>query len=323
MLKGKPDMEALNMIAEAGVPIFTEMADSMGISREQLFALSKQGKLTTSDLTKTFEKMTSEGGIFFRGMEIASKTTTGLFSTLKDNISLTAAELGSVLAPTVKDLIKSITSVAQKSREWVKENREVINEKFLVFIENAKVGIAGFVSFITKMWEHRKTIGVIVGVIATLVIALKSLVAILTVVNLVMSANPIGLIIIGVAALVGVILFLGKVLGTVLGDNWDKIVGGFMRGIRAIKAGLLSVGKFFGFVNEEDDGGNIPQIVRQQDRIASAPEIASPHDRVARSIQERRTTEKSEITLRTDPGTSAEVTGGSLGGLELIQSGAF
>ena len=42
MLKGKVDMESLNMIAEAGVPIFTEMAQSMGYGKENMTAFFKQ-----------------------------------------------------------------------------------------------------------------------------------------------------------------------------------------------------------------------------------------------------------------------------------------
>ena len=42
--------------------------------------------------------------IFFKGMEIASKTLTGKLATLKDNISLTAASLGMQLLPTIKPI---------------------------------------------------------------------------------------------------------------------------------------------------------------------------------------------------------------------------
>ena len=57
---------------------------------------------------------------------------------------------------------------------------------------------------------------------------------------------------------------------------------------------------------------------------ATGPQIVSPQERVARSIEESRTTSTADITLKTEPGTSAEVTDGKLGGgLQLQSSGAF
>ena len=169
MLKGKVDMESLNMIAEAGVPIFGDLADVMGVEvNAAFFKMISAGKVTTQQLTKAFEKMTNKGGKFFKGMDIASKTTTGLWSTLKDNVSLTAAELGSVLAPVVKDLIKGATDMAKKVREWVKNNRELISSKFLEFVNGIKDGIANLVETMRTMnnesniMERLKTI--IIGI---------------------------------------------------------------------------------------------------------------------------------------------------------------
>ena len=77
MLKGKVDMESLNMIAEAGVPIFADLAEVIGVDMgEAFFDMVSAGDVTTTHLTKAFEKMTREGGMFFNGMQVASKTTT-------------------------------------------------------------------------------------------------------------------------------------------------------------------------------------------------------------------------------------------------------
>jgi tape measure domain-containing protein len=62
LMKGKVDMEALNMIAEAGVPIYQELAKSLGVSVAEMTQMSSAGKITSSDLTKAFEAMTSSGG---------------------------------------------------------------------------------------------------------------------------------------------------------------------------------------------------------------------------------------------------------------------
>jgi tape measure domain-containing protein len=141
LLKGKPDMESLNMIAESGVPIFTEMAKMMGISTEQLFEMSKQGRLTSDDLTKTFKQMTSQGGIFYKGMDIASKTLSGRWSTLKDNLALAAAEIGGVLLPIAKELVDELIVVAANVKEWVGNNKDLIKQKVYETVERITDGL--------------------------------------------------------------------------------------------------------------------------------------------------------------------------------------
>ncbi len=135
MLKGKVDLESLNMIAEAGVPIFGDLAKVMGTKvGEKFFKSISKGEVTTDQLTKAFENMTKKGGIFFKGMEVASKTTTGVISTMKDNISLAAASFGKLLAPTVKKYASKTTEAAKAIKGWIKANEELIASKINTFL---------------------------------------------------------------------------------------------------------------------------------------------------------------------------------------------
>jgi tape measure domain-containing protein len=358
MLKGKVDMESLNMIAEAGVPIFGDLAEVMGTEvNEAFFKMISAGKVTTTQLTKAFEKMTSKGGKFFNGMEIASKTTSGLFSTLKDNISLTAAELGGVLAPTVKELIKGATEAAKRVREWVKNNRELISEKFIAFVELAKSSIMGFIenlrslnrenSILERMGEivvgvsnafrflgeHGKTILKLTAVIVGLSLVVKGLIAVMTLVNLVMAANPITLIVLGVmaaiAAFSALVIWIDDVAAAF--DNMNPF-------IRAILAPLELVVRTIQFIKDalkDGFGGAVTKLAArfgfggddestaEQSGGATGPQIVSPQDRVARSIEEKRTKSTAEVTIKDETGR-AELTDGKLGtGLSLQPTGAF
>ena len=307
MLKGKVDMESLNMIAEAGVPIFTELADSMGLKvNAAFFKMISAGKVATKDLNKAFEKMTTKGGVFFKGMEIASKTTSGLFSTLKDNISLTAAELGGVLAPTVKDLIRSATAIAIRVREWVKNNKELISEKFLIFVEAVKNGFAKLVETFNFINEHGRTITMIVAGVVGFIVALKTLIAILTLVNLVMAANPITLWIIAIVALIAVVKPLRDLFMGIVGFVAEIVKGVAGLGLSAFQS-IASV-----FSDDEDEK-----------KSPTAPGVISPQDRLARNIDERRTTSTAEVTIK-DETQRAQVTKGKMGmGIALEPSGAF
>jgi tape measure domain-containing protein len=130
MLKGKVDMESLNMIAESGVPIFTEMAKSMGYNTDNMtgfFKTISTGKVTTDELVKAFKRMTSEGGIFYKGMVIASETTSGVFSTLRDNIAMTAAGIGQAFLPYIKKAALAIIDITSGILEWVSEGDNLKN----------------------------------------------------------------------------------------------------------------------------------------------------------------------------------------------------
>ena len=99
-----------------------------------------------------------------------------------------------------------------------------------------------------------------------------------------------------------------KIMGVV-----DKVRGAAsFIGDVASSAGS-SVAGFFGFGDDEEE----------QAAGATGPQVVSPQERVARTIDEQRTTQTAEVTIRDESGR-AEVTGGTLGpGLTLQNSGAF
>lgn len=139
--KGKADMEALNMITEAGVPIMDQLSKKMGVSIAKLYEMSSQGKISANDITEVFKTMTSEGGIFFKGMEIASKTWSGFLSTLKDNISLSFASIGTAMLPILKEYLVLAINHVGKIKEWIDSNQKLISIKVKEYIEKISYAI--------------------------------------------------------------------------------------------------------------------------------------------------------------------------------------
>lgn len=298
MLKGKVDMESLNMIAEAGVPIFGDLADVMGVEvNASFFKMISAGKVTTDQLNKAFEKMTSKGGKFFNGMEIASKTTSGIFSTLKDNIGLTAASIGEILAPKIKELLILATDYTKIARVWIENNKELISESFLSFLDAMKTAFL-------FLKDNGPFILKAVTAFVALSVVLKSLIAILTLVNLVMAANPVVLITLGIMAAVAAVVLLVKWLNHVA-DKLD-IVG---RGAR-----FLSDLNPFGDDDNPAAGG----------RTGATSGLISKEERIAKQINEQRTTNEAELTIKDETGRG-EITGttGPSVGVSLVPSGAF
>lgn len=337
MLKGKVDLESLNMIGEAGVPIFQELAAVMGTEvNEAFFKVISAGEVATDDLTRAFERMTQKGGVFFRGMEIASETTSGLFSTLKDNVALTAAEVGSVLAPTIKDLIREATTIAQRVREWVKANRELVNQRFLQGVEVLKQVFKGVVDFV--LFLHRNGDAVLqwgkwIGIA---VIGLKALAVTLGVINVLMLANPITLLVAGIAALSGAVVAL---IANV--DKVDEWLDGLPTLAKAALAPFRALVKAIRFVKENAGviasaasgafdatagflgfGADEPPATASTAPAVSAP-LVTPEAQTARMIERSESLQRTEVTLKDETGRARVTQGRRSNGFTLQQTGAF
>jgi len=120
--KGKVSMEEINMIAERGVPIIGTLVEQLGVTEQQFFKLVSAGKIGREEIKNAFKTMTSEGGIFFQGMQKQSQTFTGMLSTMKDNITLVLAEIGGELLPVMKIVLQSITNLFRGSLGTIIEN---------------------------------------------------------------------------------------------------------------------------------------------------------------------------------------------------------
>lgn len=283
MLKGKVDMEALNMIGEAGVPIYSELADSMGVSVQEMMDLSRQGKISSSDLEDAFRNMTKEGGIFFNGMEIASKTFSGRMSTLKDNIALTAAAIGKTMLPMLKDYIDMATKVAANVKAWVEANQELIGQKIKEVID----GIVKTAKVLWKLWDNGLIPALIAGVAAFQILLplITSIVGIIKVwqgaqltINLLLAANPIGLWVTAIAAVIAGVTWIIKnkdKIGEAMGKT--KTPEGMEQQSRRIESGRTR-----GLVGRNDgiaQGGGVGGSAALDVNINGAPEGTTTRSR--------------------------------------------
>lgn len=233
MLKGKVDMESLNMIAEAGVPIFQEMAVSMGYGKDRMsdfFKAVSTGKVSTDELVKAFKKMTSEGGIFYQGMITASKTTSGVLSTLSDSIAMTAAGIGQAFLPYIKAAALAMIEFLSSILKWINTGTNLADtlETIGNILTVVGVTIGAYVIYVkaAAIATAIYTAAQAAAAAGTLTFAgaIKALTA-------AMALNPIGLIIAAVAALITIIILLVK--------NWDTVKIKIIAAVTAIKAAAL------------------------------------------------------------------------------------
>jgi tape measure domain-containing protein len=99
-IKGAGKMDAKDMLqfVNQGVPMLQLLQESLGKTAEEIKDLRAAGKISYTDVANALKKANKEGGMFYKGMERQSKTLNGVFSTLKDNITLALAKIGTSIS---------------------------------------------------------------------------------------------------------------------------------------------------------------------------------------------------------------------------------
>lgn len=120
--KGKVMTEELLQLAERGVPIIDVLAAKMNVSKEAIFKMASESKISFATLEEALISMTQKGGIFADQMSKQSSTLAGIWSTLKDNVNLALAEFGNAIVATfdLKENMKGLIGSIQGAVEWFK-----------------------------------------------------------------------------------------------------------------------------------------------------------------------------------------------------------
>lgn len=264
----KASFQEIRQFTNAGVPLLGTLADMWGVSISQARKMVTQGKATGDAMSKAFKIMTSEGGMFFKGMEKTSKDFEGRMSTLRDEIKITKATIGLQLLPTMKDYVDRGIKIAQMISQWAKNNDVLIKEEFLKWLDTGEQilkdmwpvakGVFGvfrallpvirelspILPVLAAGWLANKTaLGGLVALKAAkkiwgIVVAVRAAGGAQAFWNAMLLANPIGAIVTGVV--LGLTLVVAGIVLVV--RNWDFLVG-------KMESGMASVTKvFFGFL---------------------------------------------------------------------------
>jgi len=305
------------------------LAELVGL-RGQKAAANLATLFETGKIEKLTKELENARGSAEKMADLRMDTVRGSLLLLGSAVDAVKVKTFSFTEGPLKDTIDGMTA-------WVSANEDLIATKVGDFISDL---ITNFEEIV--VWVKR--IGKALAVFIVFSTVLKTLVGIMTLVNLVMAANPITLIVLGVLLLVAAFTTLviwiddvvdwfeklPKVIRTVLapfellvtaikfiknniGGIVDKAGGLFGKGEQARSAERDS---FFSSIFGSSD--------RETDKPAVPQQVVSPQARTARSIEEQRTTSTAEVKLTAEAGTKAEVVKGTLGtGLQLQPSGSF
>jgi tape measure domain-containing protein len=114
---GKLTGERLLQFQERAIPIGPAIAKTMGIAETAVKDAVSKGQVDLATFEKAFASLSEKGGFAFEGMIKQSKTLGGVMSTVKDNVSIFAAEIGQEMLPVVKVMAENFLKFIQNLRE--------------------------------------------------------------------------------------------------------------------------------------------------------------------------------------------------------------
>lgn len=115
LAKGKVTGEELMQMTEAGVPLQTALAESIGVTGEEFSKMVSAGKVGMDDLNKAITALTTGNGKFAGMMEKQSQTMQGMLSTLQDNVSEFFRKMGEGAFGEVKSALQEASDLLA---EW-------------------------------------------------------------------------------------------------------------------------------------------------------------------------------------------------------------
>lgn len=142
LAKGKVTGEELMQMTEAGVPLQTALAESIGVTGEEFSKMVSKGEVGIDALNKAITGLTTGDGKFAGMMEKQSETMQGMLSTLQDNISEFFRKMGEGAFGEVKSVLQDVSDqLAEWEQdgtldEWA-QNLGVLLKNLVAFMKQA------------------------------------------------------------------------------------------------------------------------------------------------------------------------------------------
>ena len=177
----------IRQFAGRGIPIYEELAKVLGVTKDKVSELVKEGKVGFKEVEQAFKNMTSESGIYYNLMEEQSKSLTGQLSNLGDAWDSMLNEIGKNT--------QGIASSGISALKGLVENYETVGKVILGLI-------ATYGTYKTALFVARITQDILTARMQFAIVVAKAQTAAQTVLNTVMKANPYVLVATAVVGLV-------------------------------------------------------------------------------------------------------------------------
>lgn len=192
MAQGRLYTQDLNQFTGRGIPMIGELAKQFGVAESEVKKLVEEGKVGFPEVQKVIESLTNEGGKFGGLMEAQSKTIVGQISNIEDAIDSMFNEIGKSSEGIINDSLGLISSLV--------DNWETVGKIILTVVSTYGTYKAAVIAVAAA---HK--MAAIWGEVQAFLSLAKSVTSAkdaMLLLNMVTSANPIGLIlgVVGAAA---------------------------------------------------------------------------------------------------------------------------
>ena len=237
--KQKVDSRSFNALLSSGVPILEELRKQTGLNTEEIAKMGNEGTLRYEDMDRALRSLTGTGGKFNNLLMQQANTFQGVFSRIKIAIDELLEALGMEILPLVRDIGSAFLEFFGKNFEMIKNiGIKVIST--LAFVLGYVFGIVNKVARAFGGWDNIiRIVSVAIDIVAEVVQAfftglaplvplILTIIAVIKVwsivqmiLNVILTANPIGLIIAGIGLLIVAVGLLIK--------NWSKVSAFFKK----------------------------------------------------------------------------------------------
>ena len=200
---GKASMEDINQMIDQGFNPLTIIAEKTGESMGDLRDRVSAGGVSFEEIAGAFQTATSEGGTFYQSMDKASQTTEGKISTLKDGFNTALGSMTESLLPFVTEAVNGLTKVAN----WF-ANLDEDGKRTVLILAGIALAIGPVSAAIGTLIKVGSGIKTLVSIIKSWNVVTKLMTVAQGALNLVMSMNPITLIVIAIVALIAILVVL-------------------------------------------------------------------------------------------------------------------
>lgn len=119
-VQGRLFGEDINQLTGRGIPIIQELAKQFGVAESEVKKLVESGQVNFQNLEQAFTDLTAEGGKFGGMMAMQSKTLSGLWSTLQDNLGNLLLTFGQPIADQLRPMLAEAIGLLGSAEEMAK-----------------------------------------------------------------------------------------------------------------------------------------------------------------------------------------------------------
>ena len=175
-VQGRLFANDLNQFAGRGIPVIEYLAKAMGVAETSVKDLVSEGKVSFEDLDKAFQLMTADGSKFGGMMAAQARTLGGLWSTLKDNLTITLTDIGLKLVDTfdirqkASDALEFVSQFRTQLLQFIDANPALVKQLAIwagiaAAIGPALLALSGIAKVVAMLIPGIQLLGTVFGVL--------------------------------------------------------------------------------------------------------------------------------------------------------------